>query len=79
MSDDGLLTAQQLHAITGKKRPHCQQAWFKAQFGVDLPRNSSRVIISRILFETLQARRAGVVTAAPTAPERPRMHLLRQA
>lgn len=77
--DDGLLTAEQLHGITGKKRPHCQQAWFKREFGVDLPRNSGRVIISRTLFETLQARRAGVITTVTAAPERPKMHLLRQA
>ncbi|SNT33366.1 protein of unknown function [Noviherbaspirillum humi] len=78
MSDDGLLTNEQLYEITRKKRAHCQHAWFLKTFGVDLPRNNERVIISRDLFENLQAKRAGLL-AAPVASDRPKMHLVRKS
>lgn len=77
MSDDGLLTAEQLHKITQKKRAHCQQAWFQREFGIVLPRNSERVIISRSVFESLQAKRAGLLPLdAPT--ERPKLYSLKK-
>ncbi len=78
MTDDGLLTAEQLKCITGKKRPHCQQAWFQREFGVTLPRNTERVIISRQIFEGLQAKRAGLI-ASDAAADRPKIHSLRKA
>lgn len=77
MSEDGLLTAEQLHGITQKKRSHCQQAWFKENFGVLLPRNSERVIISHKLFESLQAKRAGMAQDDVPA-DRPKIHSLRK-
>jgi len=75
--DDGLLTAEQLYGITKKKRSHCQQAWFEREFGVKLPRNGERVIISRQLFEQLQAKKAGILLPDQPA-ERPRMHMVRK-
>ena len=77
-ADDGLLTESQLYEITGKRRPHCQRAWFKVEFGVDLPANSKRVIISRQLFENLQAKRAGLLVSAEPAKDRPRVHPIRK-
>lgn len=76
--DDGLLSAEKLYEITDKKRPHCQKAWFKEQFGVDLPANSKRVIISRQLFENLQAKRAGLLVSAEPIKDRPRVHPIRK-
>lgn len=78
MSNDPLLSAEQLYKITGKKRAHCQHAWFKQQFGVDLPRTADRVIISPQLFEQLQAKRAGLA-AAPAVADRPRIYSLKHA
>lgn len=69
----GLLTPEQLHAITGKKRAHYQWAWFKSKFGVDLPCNSKYVIISHQLFEQLQARRAGLIALTANS-ERPKIY-----
>lgn len=77
MSDDGLLTAEQLHKITGKKRSHCQQEWFRKEFSVSLPRNSERVIVSRQLFENLQAKRAGILQSDVPA-DRPKIHSIRK-
>ncbi|MGE5623103.1 MAG: DUF4224 domain-containing protein [Bacillota bacterium] len=77
MSDDGLLTAEQLHKITGKKRSHCQQAWFKEAFGVLLPRNTERVIVSRQLFESLQAKRAGLIQSDVPA-DRPKIYSVKK-
>jgi hypothetical protein len=74
--NDGLLTAEELQDITGKKRPHCQHAWFKREFNVDLPRNAARVLISRSVWEQLQARRAGIITVAPTPLERPKLRAI---
>lgn len=68
-----LLTPEQLHAITGKKRAHYQWAWFKEKFGVDLPCNTKYVIISPQLFEQLQARRAGLIALA-SGSDRPKIY-----
>jgi hypothetical protein len=76
--DDRLLSEAKLVEVTGKRRPHCQKAWFKAEFGVDLPANSKRVIISWQLFEQLQAKRAGLLPS-DSPKDRPRVHLLRKS
>ena len=68
-----LLTPEQLHTITGKKRPHYQWTWFKTTFGVDLPCNAKCVIISPQLFEQLQARRAGLIALA-SGGDRPKIY-----
>jgi len=79
MSDDGLLSAEALQSITGKTRPHAQAAWFQRQFAVSLPYNTERAIISRTLFEQLQAKRAGLLSqAAPAEPERPRLYSVKK-
>ena len=68
-----LLTPEQLHVITGKKRAHYQWAWFNSTFGVDLPCNTKCVIISPQLFEQLQARRAGLI-ALTNGGDRPKIY-----
>jgi hypothetical protein len=78
MSDDGLLSKEALYKITKKKRAKCQWKWFKERYGVDLPMESDRVIISPALHELLQARRAGLLVEAPKA-ERPRIYALKPA
>jgi len=76
MNDNTELTAVELLRITGKMRPHAQWKWFNKEFGVDLPRNGESVIISRALWEQLQARRAGLI-ADPPKNDRPRIYSLK--
>ena len=78
MSEHADLTPDELFKITKKKRAHAQWRWFKNAFGVDLPCNGESVVISRWLYEQLQARRAGLITEAPKA-ERPQIYSLRTA
>lgn len=78
MSDDGLLTAEQLHGITRKKRPHCQQAWFRQWFGVALPTRNGRLVLSRARFEELQFIRAGLLPATAERA-RPPVHMIQPA
>lgn len=79
LNDDGLLSFDALKSITGKSRPHAQAAWFKREFEVNLPYNAERAIISRTLFEQLQAKRAGLLPqAGPIEPERPRLYSVKK-
>lgn len=78
MNDDGLLSFDTLKSITGKSRPHAQAAWFKRQFEVSLPYNTERAIISRTLFEQLQAKRAGLIPDAPKT-DKPKIYSVKAA
>lgn len=64
---NGLLTIEDLLSITNKSRPHCQKLWFQKEFGVDLPCNRERVILSWSLFGQLECRRAGLSNGTSNA------------
>ena len=48
----GLMTAADLKEVSGKTRYTAQAAWFKAQFGVDVPRRDDGSIA--LTWETFQ-------------------------
>jgi hypothetical protein len=69
-----LLNAEELQAITGKKRYSTQVAWFKENFGVDpVRRADGSIVLTKAAFELLLAKRMGVAPRSDTTAldERP--------
>ncbi|KWO78488.1 DUF4224 domain-containing protein [Burkholderia ubonensis] len=64
-----ILTAEELEQITGKKRYSAQANWFKAQFGVDVPRRADgSIVMTKDTFEKLLQKRLGIAITQ-TEPE----------
>lgn len=67
---DRLMTAEDLHRVTGKKRYSKQVEWFKEQFGINVVRCSDgSPVMTWATFEALQAKKAGLASA-PVKEER---------
>jgi hypothetical protein len=61
-----LMSAADLERVTGKKRYSKQAAWFKDQFGVDVPRRHDHsVVMTWATYEALSAKKAGLGASAP--------------
>lgn len=72
MSND-ILTAEELEQITGKKRYSGQAGWFKAQFGVDVPRRGDgSVVMTKDTFEKLLQKRLGIAITQTEPEDLPR-------
>ncbi|KWZ43447.1 hypothetical protein WS72_11645 [Burkholderia savannae] len=57
-----LMTPADLAIVTGKKRYTKQADWFKATFGIDVATAANgAVIMTWSTFESLQAKKAGLV------------------
>lgn len=57
-----LMTPADLAIVTGKKRYTKQADWFKATFGIDVATAANgAVIMAWSTFESLQAKKAGLV------------------
>ncbi|CAD9226723.1 conserved hypothetical protein [Burkholderia cenocepacia] len=69
---DRLLSPDDLIRVTGMKRYRKQAEWFKATFGIDVVTAANgAVIMTWSTFESLQAKKAGLVGDAPGTRERP--------
>ncbi|WP_322065872.1 DUF4224 domain-containing protein [Burkholderia ubonensis] len=72
MSND-ILTAGELEQITGKKRYSAQANWFKAQFGVDVPRRADgSIVMTKDTFEKLLQKRLGIAITQTEPEDLPR-------
>jgi Domain of unknown function (DUF4224) len=59
-----LLTAEELEAITGKKRYSTQVAWFKQNFAVEpVCRPDGSILMTQAAFEALLLKRMGVASS----------------
>ncbi|WP_196483710.1 DUF4224 domain-containing protein [Burkholderia diffusa] len=60
----GLMTAADLEQASGKKRYSAQAAWFKAQFGVEVPRrDDGSIALTWETFRALTDAKLGLRTA----------------
>jgi hypothetical protein len=68
--DPRLMSADDLIAVTDKKRYTAQMAWFKRTFDVEPARSAKgRPVITWATFEALQAKHMGVAPAAGVGDE----------
>lgn len=73
MSASPLMTPADIEAVTGMKRYSKQAAWFKVQFGVDVPRRADgSVVLTWATYEAMGARKAGI---GPNGVATPRVEL----
>lgn len=79
----GLMTAADLEQASGKKRYSAQAAWFKAQFGVDVPRRADgSIALTWETFRVLTEAKLGLRTAdarAEASQDRPPIYAVGKA
>ncbi|MBR7929451.1 DUF4224 domain-containing protein [Burkholderia ambifaria] len=79
----GLMTAADLEQASGKKRYSAQAAWFKAQFGVDVPRrDDGSIALTWETFRLLAEAKLGLRTTEARAEavfERPPIYAVGKA
>lgn len=75
----GLLTDDDMRALTGKKRFSAQARWLQHAFRIEpLRRGDGRVIMTWETYRALEAKQAGVGPATAPAPaERPALRPVR--
>ncbi|HVW53016.1 MAG TPA: DUF4224 domain-containing protein [Trinickia sp.] len=72
-SEARLLSPEDLVSVTGAKRYSKQAAWFKHEFGADVPqRVNGSLVMTWETFAALERRKYGL---APTSAARPRVDL----
>jgi hypothetical protein len=77
-----LMSEKDLEEVTRKKRSAAQAAWFKREFNIEVVRRGDgTIVLTWSTFEALQARKAGLTSAAPAsaAPMRPPVYSMRKA
>ncbi|RQS84386.1 MULTISPECIES: DUF4224 domain-containing protein [Burkholderia cepacia complex] len=79
----GLMTAADLEQVSGKKRYSAQAAWFKAQFGVDVPRrHDGSIALTWETFHVLTEAKLGLRAAearVEVSMERPPIYAVGKA
>jgi hypothetical protein len=69
MNTSPLMTPADLENVTGMKRYSKQVAWFKAQFGADVPRRADgSVVLTWATYEAMGARKAGIGANGAAVP-----------
>jgi hypothetical protein len=71
------LDSATIFAITGRKRPACQVAWFKQHLGAAVPCDSIGPILTAAAYEALVARALGLTHGVSSSndTERPQVRL----
>lgn len=70
MTDNRLMTPQDLIEVTGKTRYSKQAAWFKARFNIDVTqRGDGSIVLAWATYLALDAKKSGLTSGAGAARE----------